>query len=264
MAKHVSHPDAAITFTRVTRQFDRHIAVENLTLEITAGTFVSIVGPSGCGKSTVLNMAAGLMAPTTGKVSIFGESLAGLNRRATYLFQQDALLPWKTVLDNVTLGLAFRGRSASEKREAGLQWLERVGLGAFADHFPHQLSGGMRKRVGMAQNWIVDPDMLLMDEPFSALDVHTRRRMESELLRVWTGTGKTIFLVTHDLEEAIALSDEVVVLSAGPASTIVGRYSVELARPRDLIDIRTDPGFLELYRSIWSDLRTEVLRSYGS
>ena len=250
----------AITFEKVSRTFGNYTAVENIDLEIGAGKFVSVVGPSGCGKSTLLNIAAGLIAPTTGHVCVFGESLKGLNRRAAYMFQQDALLPWKTVLENVGLGLRFRGTFSEDKAR---EWVERVGLAAFADKFPSQLSGGMRKRVAMAQCWIVDPDILLMDEPFSALDVHTRRRMEGELLDLWTGSPKTVLFVTHDLEEALSLSDEVVVLSAGPASRIIARHVIDLPRPRDLMDIRTEPRFGELYREIWAQLKEEVLTSYA-
>jgi NitT/TauT family transport system ATP-binding protein len=234
--------------------------VDGIDLAVEAGKFVAVVGPSGCGKSTLLNLAAGLIAPTRGSVSIFGAPLKGLNRRAAYMFQQDALLPWKTVLENVGLGLRFRGTFTEAKAR---EWVERVGLGAFADKFPAQLSGGMRKRVAMAQCWIVDPDILLMDEPFSALDVHTRMRMEGELLDLWTGSPKTVLFVTHDLEEALSLSDEVVVLSAGPASRIVARHAIDLPRPRNLMDIRTEPRFAELYREIWAELKEEVLTSYA-
>jgi NitT/TauT family transport system ATP-binding protein len=238
-----------------------------------------VVGPSGCGKSTVLNIAAGLMQPTEGVVKVFGERLdgagGGINRRAAYLFQQDALLPWKTVLSNIALALIFRGVDRHRAEMRAREWVSRIGLDGFADSYPAQLSGGMRKRVAMAQSWIADPDILLMDEPFSALDVHTRLRMEGELLTLWasspsaasvtsSGTApKTILFVTHDLEEALALSDEVVVLSAGPASHIVNRYTVDLPRPRDLIDIRTEPRFQELYRGIWAELKQEVLTSYA-
>jgi NitT/TauT family transport system ATP-binding protein len=239
-----------------------YTAVQNINLEVAQGTFVSIVGPSGCGKSTVLNMAAGLMEPSEGTVEIFGERLRGINRRASYMFQQDALLPWKTVSENIALGLEFRRRGREESRELVSRWVERVGLNGFAGSYPYQLSGGMRKRVAMAQCWVVDPDIVLMDEPFGALDVHTRLRMESEILTLWGTSGKTVLFVTHDLEEAISLSDQVVVLSAGPGSTVVGTYPVDLPRPRNLIDIKTDPHFSDLYRSIWSDLRKEVLRSY--
>lgn len=239
-----------------------YTAVRDIHLTVPRGKFVSVVGPTGCGKSTLLNAAAGLMPPTEGIVRIYGEPLQGLNKRASYMFQQDALLPWKSVLDNVTLGLRLRGVAARERDDKGREWLEKVGLGAFATAYPYQLSGGMRKRVAVAQSWIVDPDFIFMDEPFSALDVQTRQLMEDELLRLWTGSGKTVMFVTHDLDEAIGLADEVVLLSAGPASRIVGTYPVDLPRPRDLMDIRTTPQFLEIYRTIWSDLKSEVMKSY--
>ncbi len=259
-------PSPAVSLRGVSRDFATpggavYRAVEHVSFDVAPGAFVSIVGPTGCGKSTLLNVLAGLLAPTAGCVEIGGVPLAGVNRRATYMFQQDALLPWKSVLDNVGLGLTFAGRPRHEARRAARAWLDRIGLGAFADRFPSQLSGGMRKRVAMAQNWAMDRDLLLMDEPFSALDVHTRQAMEMELLTLWTGSSKTVVFVTHDLEEAIALADEVLVISAGPASHLVGRYVVPLARPRDLVDIRTDPAFNDLYRTIWSDLRREVLKS---
>jgi sulfonate transport system ATP-binding protein len=193
-----------------------------------------------------------------------GIELAGLNRRATYMFQQDALLPWKDVRENVALGLTFAGVGRADAHARADAWLARVGLSAFARHFPAQLSGGMRKRVAMAQNWIIDRDLLLMDEPFSALDIHTRQQMEGELLALWSESRKTVVFVTHDLEEAIALADEVVVLSAGPASRVVSRHRVTLDRPRDLLDLRTDQRFVDLYRSIWADLRQEVIKSHAS
>ena len=226
------------------------------------GAFVSVVGPSGCGKSTLLNLASGLTTPSAGSISIFGEKLAGLNRRAAYMFQQDALLPWKTVMANVALALRFRGVPMAEADQQARGWIARVGLDRFANAFPAQLSGGMRKRAAMAQCWIADPSILLMDEPFSALDVHTRLRMESELLDLWTASPKTVLFVTHDLEEALALADDVVVLSAGPASRIVGRHAVDLPRPRDLLDLRTTQRFIDLHRTIWAQLREEVVRSY--
>ena len=250
----------AIRLEGVSKQFGGYTAIQRVDLDVSPGAFVSVVGPSGCGKSTLLNLAAGLIRPSEGAVSIFGDPLTGLNRRAGYMFQQDALLPWKTVAGNVALGLKFRGTTDAESQ--AMDWIARVGLQHFANAYPSQLSGGMRKRVAMAQSWIVNPDILLMDEPFSALDVHTRLRMESELLAMWTTSPKAVLFVTHDLEEALALADEVVVLSAGPASRVVNRYAVDLPRPRDLIDIRTEPRFAELYRQIWADLREEVLASY--
>ena len=252
----------AVQFKGISKCFPGYTAVQAINLEVKAGSFLSVVGPSGCGKSTLLNMAAGLMEPTEGTIEIFCEPLNGINRKAAYMFQQDALLPWKTVLGNILLGLELRGADPKQAEQSARAWIHRVGLDGFADHYPHQLSGGMRKRVAMAQTWIIDPAIVFMDEPFGALDVHTRLRMEGEILGLWAETKKTVMFVTHDLEEAIALSDEVVVLSAGPASRIVGVYHVDMERPRNLIDIKTDRRFVEIYGSIWRHLREEVLKSY--
>jgi NitT/TauT family transport system ATP-binding protein len=267
----------AIEFDRVSRDFAApdgrpYRALDDISFTVSAGAFVAIVGPSGCGKSTLLNIAAGLLAPSAGSVRVDGEALAGLNRRATYMFQQDALLPWKTVRDNVALGLTLSGVARPEAHARAAEWLGRVGLATFGEHYPAQLSGGMRKRAAMAQHWIIDRGLMLMDEPFSALDVHTRVRMETELLALWeirsaeslalhTTPSKTIVFVTHDLEEAIALADEVIVLSAGPAARVVARHAVTLDRPRDLMELRTSPAFIELYRVLWGVLRGEVARS---
>ncbi|HEY7292120.1 MAG TPA: ABC transporter ATP-binding protein [Vicinamibacterales bacterium] len=261
---------SAIGFERVSRDFNapdgaRYRAIDDISFDVADGAFVAIVGPSGCGKSTLLNIAAGLLAPTTGTVRVAGTPLAGLNRDATYMFQQDALLPWKSVRDNVALGLAIGGAAAADGDARAEEWLTRVGLAAFGAHYPAQLSGGMRKRVAMAQNWILERRLLLMDEPFSALDVHTRQRMETELLALWeerrAGAKRTVLFVTHDLEEAIALADEVMILSAGPSSRLIARHSIPLARPRDLMELRTSAPFLDLYKSIWSVLRQEVMKS---
>ncbi|MGA8261375.1 MAG: ABC transporter ATP-binding protein [Arenicellales bacterium] len=253
---------AAVSFEGVTIRFaapsgDVHTVIVDFSLDVAEGTFVAVVGPSGCGKSTLLNAAAGLLFPPVGRVAVFGEALAGVNPHAAYLFQQDALLPWRTVLDNVMLGLVFRKLPREEARAQAREWLARVGLAAFEDRFPHQLSGGMRKRVAIAQAWIVNPRILLMDEPFGALDVQTRQIMENELLALWQETRKTVLFITHDLEEAIALADRVVVLSAGPAR-IKGDYEIDLARPRDVAEIRLNPTFNALYRRLWADLRDEV------
>jgi len=258
----------ALQLTSVRKDFatstgDIYTAVQGIDMVVEPGRFVAIVGPTGCGKSTVLNMAAGLMAPTDGTVTGFGRPLVGLNRQAGYMFQQDALLPWKTVLDNVRLGPSMRGVSGKEAKREAISWLKRVGLAGFEDRYPHQLSGGMRKRAAIAQTWITDPDVLLMDEPFSALDVQTRQVMENELLTLWQSSDKAVLFITHDLDEAIALADEVVLLSAGPASTIVGRYHVDLPRPRDLLGIRDQPEFVRIYSEIWSQLRTEVMKTYA-
>jgi NitT/TauT family transport system ATP-binding protein len=250
-----------ITVRFATPSGGAHTVIGDISLDVEDGTFVAIVGPSGCGKSTLLNLVAGLLQPQLGDIAIFGEPLTRINRHAGYLFQQDALLPWRTVLDNVMLGLVFRGVPRDEATQRARQWIARVGLTGFEDRFPHLLSGGMRKRAAIAQSWIVDPRILLMDEPFSALDVQTRQVMETELLDLWQESRRTVLFITHDLEEAIALADRVVVLSAGPAARIKGDYPVALARPRDVAEIRLDPEFVELYRQIWADLRDEVRQS---
>lgn len=257
----------AIAFEGMTIRFATpsgsiHTVMDGINLSIEEGTFVAIVGPSGCGKSTLLNAAAGLLFPPEGRVRVFGQVLNGINPHAAYLFQQDALLPWRTVLENVTLGLIFRRVPHKEAVASARAWLKRVGLAAFEDRFPHQLSGGMRKRVAIAQAWIVDPRVLLMDEPFGALDVQTRQIMENELLDLWQETHKTVLFITHDLEEAIALADRVIVLSSGPAR-VKGDYAIDLARPRDVAEIRLNPDFNALYKRIWGDLRDEVMKHAG-
>jgi NitT/TauT family transport system ATP-binding protein len=239
-----------------------YVAVDGVNLDIPPGRFVSVVGPTGCGKSTLLSVLAGLLRPSRGEVRVDGTPLRGLNTRAGFMFQQDALLPWKTLLDNVAFGLQLRGVGRGERERAARQWIAKVGLKGFESSYPYQLSGGMRKRTSIAQAWIVDPPVLLMDEPFSSLDVQTRQVMENELLTLWAGTGKSVVFVTHDLDEAVSLSDEVVLLSAGPRSRIVGRYAVDLDRPRDLLSIRGDKRFTEIYNAIWADLKKEVTRTY--
>ena len=261
--------DVAVAFRDVTRRFTTpdgraYTAVAGLTLAVGTGQFVSIVGPTGCGKSTLLNLAAGLLAPDDGAVEVFGRPLSGLNRHATYLFQQDVLLPWKSAEDNVMLGPLFRGTAPAEARERARSLLARVGLAGFERHYPHQLSGGMRKRVALAQNLIVNPEILLMDEPFAALDVQTRQIMENDLLRLWAEFRKTVLFVTHDLDEAIALADRVVVLSSGPGSRVIGDYPVDLARPRDVAEIRLDRAFIEIYGTIWHHLHGEVRKAYAA
>ncbi|GLV48796.1 ABC transporter permease [Thermus sp. LT1-2-5] len=252
-----------LEFRQVAVAFGDYVAVEGVTLRLAPGEFVSLVGPTGCGKSTLLNVAAGLLSPSQGEVLLEGKPLKGLNPMAGYLFQQDAILPWKTALDNVALPLVFRGLPWPEARRRARAWLEKVGLGRFPHHFPHQLSGGMRKRVGLAQVLIAGPRLLLMDEPFSALDVQTRQLMENELLRLWQEDRKTVLFVTHDLEEAIALSDRVVVLAAGPRSRPIGEFPIPLPRPRDVAEIRLTPEFLRLHREIWELLRGEVMRAHA-
>jgi NitT/TauT family transport system ATP-binding protein len=227
------------------------------------GEFVAIVGPTGCGKSTLLNIAAGLIAPAAGTVAIYGDRLASLNRQAGYLFQADSLFPWKTAIDNVAIGLEITGAGTAEAKTRAQDWLGRVGLGGFADRYPHMLSGGQRKRVGLAQVLIRDPKILLMDEPFGPLDAQTRQIMGNLLLDLWSADRKAVLFVTHDLEEAIALSDRVVIMSAGPAARIIGNWKVSLPRPRDISEIKLDPAFHELHREIWQKLKDEVIKGYS-
>ena len=260
------NPVPAIAFENVTCSFETpegvYTATKDVSFSIGDGEFVSVVGPTGCGKSTLLNAAAGLLKPAAGRVLIFGEALNGINHRAGYMFQAESLMPWATAIDNVMMSLKFRGVPENEAREAGFDWLERVGLERFADRYPHELSGGMRKRVAMAQTMIADPDILLMDESFSALDIQTRQLMENELLELWQAKKKAVLFITHDLDEAIAMSDRVVVMSAGPASHPLGSFPIAIPRPRNVAEIRTRADFNECYSAIWEVLREEVLKSY--
>jgi NitT/TauT family transport system ATP-binding protein len=242
---------------------DAFTAVQGVDLDVADGEFVAIVGPTGCGKSTLLNAAAGLLSPSAGQVQIFGSKLSNLNPLAGYLFQTESLFPWKTALDNVAIGLEVAGVGRKEARERARAWLERVGLAAFANRYPHMLSGGQRKRVGLAQVLIRDPKILLMDEPFGPLDAQTRQIMGNLLLDLWSADRKAVLFVTHDLEEAIALSDRVVIMSAGPAARIIGDWRVELPRPRDTAEVRLDQAFHRLHREIWQKLKDEVLRGYA-
>jgi NitT/TauT family transport system ATP-binding protein len=238
-------------------------AVARTSLAVGAHEFVAIVGPTGCGKSTLLNVAAGLLEPSSGEVSILGARLDGLNRHAGYLFQQDAVMPWKSARDNVAIGLEVAGVARTETLERAQGWLKRVGLAAFGDRYPHQLSGGQRKRVGLAQVLIRDPKILLMDEPFGPLDAQTRQIMGNLLLELWAGDRKAVLFVTHDLEEAIALADRVVIMSAGPAARIIGDHAIDLGRPRDAAEVRLVPRFHELHKAIWGELRAEVMKAYS-
>ncbi|WP_234264060.1 ABC transporter ATP-binding protein [Hydrogenophaga sp. NFH-34] len=287
----MSHPaielqGVACTFVSKDNPGQRYTAVQNVDLTVGAGEFVSVVGPTGCGKSTLLNVAAGLLTPSTGSVRIFGEALSGINARAGYMFQAESLMPWRTALQNVMAGLQFRGLADRDAKAQAEEWLRRVGLGGFGDRYPHQMSGGMRKRASLAQTLVMDPDIILMDEPFSALDIQTRQLMENEVLDLWQGgerraapsspsspSGgqraaqggagrKAVLFITHDLDEAIAMSDRVVILSAGPASHPIGEFAIDIPRPRDVAEVKTTPRFLELHAAIWGVLREEVLKGY--
>jgi NitT/TauT family transport system ATP-binding protein len=257
----------AVTLADVTIAFrladgGSYEAVERASLSVADGEFVAIVGPTGCGKSTLLNVTAGLFPPSSGRVEIFGEPLAGLNRQSGYLFQSDALFPWKTALENVAIGLETAGTPRADARQRAQDWLARVGLATFGARYPHMLSGGQRKRVGLAQVLIRDPKILLMDEPFGPLDAQTRQIMGNLLLELWNTDRKAVLFVTHDLEEAIALADRVVIMSAGPSARIIGDWRVTLPRPRDISEVRMEKEFHELHREIWSVLKDEVMKGY--
>ena len=253
----------SVTFVSRDDESLPYTAVADTTLRVEAGEFVSVVGPTGCGKSTLLNIGAGLLEPSSGEVRVFGEPLVGINRRAGYMFQTEALMPWRSALDNVMVGLQYHGVPDAEARAQAQGWLERVGLGGFGDRYPHQLSGGMRKRTALAQTLALDPDIILMDEPFSALDVQTRQLMENEVLALWAAKKKAVLFITHDLDEAIAMSDRVIVLSAGPATHPIGEFAIDLPRPRDVAEVRNDARFVALHAQVWGVLRDEVLKGYA-
>jgi NitT/TauT family transport system ATP-binding protein len=258
--------EAVIELRGVTKRFvtpagRAFTALRDLDLKVPPGEFCAIVGPTGCGKSTTLALISGLELASVGDVRVLGQPVRGIGTSIGYVFQRDALFPWKDVLDNVSAGPRFRGARKDEAEARARDWIKRVGLAGFEPYYPHQLSGGMRKRVALAQTLINGPRILLMDEPFSALDVQTRALMENELLELWAATGASVVFVTHDLEEAIALADRVVVITAGPG-TVKGEYRVDLPRPRNITEVRFQPRFVELYEEIWKDLRDEVLVSY--
>jgi len=257
-----------VQFSGVTKRFptrdgSEKTALRDVDLVIEPGMFCAVVGPTGCGKSTTLTLAAGLYRPSAGVVRVSGEIVDGITNGAGFVFQNDALLPWKSILKNVALGPIFRGVPKKQATEEAREWLRTVGLAGFEDYFPYQLSGGMRKRVSLAAALINKPSMLLMDEPFSALDVQTRAIMSNELLRLWDRTRPSVIFVTHDLEEAIALADRVVVMTAGPA-TVKAVFDIDLPRPRgEVQEIRFHPRFLDLYQQIWESLREEVEQAYS-
>ncbi len=261
-----SQATAAIELRDVTKRFmtptgQPYTAIRNLSMTVAPGEFCAVVGPTGSGKSTTLSLISGLDRPSVGEVKVMGKLVQDIDPRIGYVFQSDAVFPWKNVLRNVATGPLFRGQPKAQAYERARDWIARVGLTGFEDRYPHQLSGGMRKRVALAQTFINEPQILLMDEPFSALDVQTRTLMEDELLNMWSSISASVVFVTHDLEEAISLADRVFVLTAGPA-TVKGIYTIDLPRPRNVSEIRFEPRFVQLYQEIWEDLRDEVIVSY--
>jgi NitT/TauT family transport system ATP-binding protein len=268
VAGRTDREDARIEIAGVTKRFltpsgDAFTALRDVTFTVEPGQFCAVVGPTGCGKSTTLGLVAGLDKPSEGSVKVGGKEVDGITDGTSFMFQADALLPWKTVLGNVAMGPIFKGVRKKDAQSLARDWIRRVGLAGFEDHHPHQLSGGMRKRVAMAAALINEPSILMMDEPFGALDVQTKAIMSNELLGLWEQLRPSVLFITHDLEEAVALADRVVVLSAGPG-TVKQIFDIDLPRPRGSVqEIRFDTRFLELHHQIWETLREEVQRSYA-
>ncbi|MGH8947012.1 MAG: ABC transporter ATP-binding protein [Acidimicrobiia bacterium] len=233
------------------------LALDGVDLDIAPGEFVSVIGPSGCGKTTLLRIVAGLIRIDGGEVRIDGKPVDGPGPERAMVFQSFGLFPWKSVIDNVKFPLVIRKMDDDQADALVRTFIEKVGLNGFEDAVPHQLSGGMQQRVGLARALVTDPEILLMDEPFGAIDAQTRELMQEELLRLWSDSGKTVMFVTHDLDEAVTLADRVVVLTRGPGRvrTIV---PVELARPRWAYDVRSEENFIKVRHHIWQMLREDL------
>jgi sulfonate transport system ATP-binding protein len=260
--------NARIEISGVTKRFltpggEVFTALREVSFTVDAGQFCAVVGPTGCGKSTTLSLVSGLDKPSEGSVRVGGQEVTGITEGISFMFQADALLPWKSVLANVAMGPIFRGESKRDAHTSARDWLRRVGLAGFEDRYPHQLSGGMRKRVAMAAALINEPRILIMDEPFGALDVQTKAIMSNELLGLWEQLRPSVIFITHDLDEAVALADRVVVMTSTPGS-VKAVYDIDLPRPRGSVqEIRFQPRFLELQHQIWDSLREEVERAYA-
>ena len=267
MNEHAGGPPPSIELRQVTKRFrtpegSAYTALRELSMTVAPGEFCAVVGPTGCGKSTTLSLVSGLERASEGEVLVDGTPVDGIGTRAGFMFQTDAIFPWRPVLTNVAAGPLFKGVPRRDALRDAREWIRRVGLSGFEGHYPHQLSGGMRKRVALAQTLINEPRILLMDEPFSALDAQTRQIMSDELLSLWELTRPSVIFVTHDLEEAIALADKVVVLTVGPG-TVKAEFPVDLPRPRRVQEIKFEPKFVEVYERIWQALRDEVELAYA-
>lgn len=259
---------ARIEITGLTKRFmtrsgEPFTAIRDVSITVEPGQFCAIVGPTGCGKSTTLGQVSGLDRPSRGSVRVGGQEVRGITEGVSFMFQADALFPWKSVLGNVMIGPTLNGVSKRDAVALARDWLRRVGLAGFEDRYPHQLSGGMRKRVAMAAALINSPRILLMDEPFGALDVQTKAIMQTELLGLWEQLRPSVLFITHDLDEAVALADRVLVMTSSPG-TIKESFDIDLPRPRGEVQtIRHEPRFLELQSQIWSSLKDEVERAYA-
>src|SRR4051812_7016715 len=262
-----------IRFEQVRREFfvrgedggpgQRFTALEDITLDVRAGEFLALVGPSGCGKSTLLDLLGGLTTPTSGRILLDGRPITGPGRDRGIVFQQYALFPWRTAAENVEFGLDIAGFNATQRREIARHFLDLVGLSGFANRYPHELSGGMKQRVAIARSLAYDPEVLLMDEPFAALDAQTRETLQGELLRIWRTTGKTIIFITHGIDEAIVLGQRVAVMTSRP-----GRIKQVIDIPETLRseadDVRALPEFGHVRHEIWSLLREEVQKGQSN
>lgn len=248
---------SAISASEISHSFRGTPAMKGVSLEIAAGEFCVLIGPSGCGKTTFMNMVAGEVFPELGDLEVLGDSASEGNPKIGYMYARDALLPWRTALENAAFGLEARGVPKAERIERARELLNAVGLGRAIDSYPSQLSHGMRQRVALARTFALNADVLLMDEPFAALDAQTRIMLEDQLTRLWEGQKSTVLFVTHDLAEAILLADRIVLFSAAPGE-IKRVYDVPLPRPRSVVELQASPDFHELYERIWTDLESEV------
>lgn len=262
MAPYIEAKNVFLTFRP--RNRDPVAALQGLEIEASRGEFLTLVGPSGCGKSTFLNILLGLLKPDSGDIRLNGKKITGPGQERAMVFQEFGLLPWRTVLANVELGLELKGVAAAIRRQRAAELISLVGLNGFEQHYPHELSGGMKQRVGLARALATDPDVLLMDEPFAALDAQTRDLMQMELLQIWDRAKKTVLFVTHSIEEAAYLSDRVVVMTARPGRTKCV-IRINLARPRDY-EMRLSAEFNDIKAAIWSTLKEELVArtEYGA
>ncbi len=255
--------DAVLSMKGIAREFFSRgklvTALGGVDLEIPDGEFLTIVGPSGCGKSTLLNLISGLMPPTGGRILYRGREVRGVNREIGYITQQDNLYPWRTLRDNVAFPLEIQKVPSGERRRRADAMIAKVGLRGFEDHYPHELSGGMRQRANIIRTLIYDPQLILMDEPFGPLDAQTRVILQDQLLKLWIESRKTVVFITHDLVEAIALADRVAVMTARPG-LIKSVNEVAIPRPRDIFHIHDNEDFRRLYDKLWEELEIEVRR----
>ncbi|SHI26514.1 ABC transporter ATP-binding protein [Desulfosporosinus lacus] len=248
-----------ITVTFSSSNGHQVLAVNDVSLDVYEQEFIALIGTSGCGKSTLLNVMAGLITADSGQVLIDGVETVGINPKIGYMSQLDSLLPWATVMDNVALGLELRGISKKERRAMARELIVRMGLTGFEYSYPHELSGGMKKRVTIARVLAIDPEILFMDEPFGPLDAFTKEILQDDILKIWHETKKTIVYVTHDLSEAISLADRVVLISSRPGK-VKAEYNIPLPRPRNVMDIKFDANYVDIEKTIWLQLKEEVIK----